>query len=44
MRGPDPVRAPPQGEEDLLEWEIPGRVDAEPPPEPLPGQERMSFE
>jgi len=34
----------PAGEEDLLEWEVPGRADAEPPPEPLPGQERMSFE
>jgi len=40
----EPVRAPPQGEEDLLEWEIPERADSEPPPEPLPGQERMSFE
>jgi hypothetical protein len=40
----EPVRAPPQGEEDLLEWEIPERGDGEPPPEPLPGQERMSFE
>ncbi len=42
--GAEPVRAPPQGEEDLMEWEIPERADAEPPPEPLPGQERMSFE
>ena len=41
----EPVRAPPQGEEDVLEWEVPGRADdVEPPPEPLPGQERMSFE
>jgi hypothetical protein len=40
----EPIRAPPQGEEDLLEWEIPERSDSEPPPEPLPGQERMSFE
>ncbi len=35
---------PPDGEEDLLEWEVPGRADGEPPPEPLPGQESMSFE
>jgi hypothetical protein len=35
---------PPDGEEDLLEWEVPGGADAEPPPEPLPGQESMSFE
>ncbi len=34
----------PDGEEDLLEWEVPGRADAEPPPQPLPGQESMSFE
>jgi hypothetical protein len=38
------LRPPPQGEEDLLEWEVPGRVDADPPPDPLPGQESMSFE
>jgi hypothetical protein len=38
------LRPPPAGEEDLLEWEVPGRDDAEPPPEPLPGQESMSFE
>ncbi len=38
------LRPPPQGEEDLLEWEVPGHSDAEPPPEPLPGQETMSFE
>ncbi len=45
--GPDSaeaLRPPPAGEEDLLEWEVPGRVDSEPPPEPLPGQETMSFE
>jgi hypothetical protein len=35
---------PPDGEEDLLEWEVPGGADAEAPPEPLPGQESMSFE
>jgi hypothetical protein len=38
------LRPPPQGEEDLMEWEVPGRVDDEPPPQPLPGQESMSFE
>jgi hypothetical protein len=38
------LRPAPAGEEDLLEWEVPGRADAEPPPEPLPGQESMSFE
>lgn len=38
------LRPPPQGEEDLLEWEVPERTDSEPPPEPLPGQESMSFE
>jgi hypothetical protein len=30
--------------EDLLEWELPGERDREPPPEPIPGQERLSFE
>ena len=29
-------------EDELLEWETPGAAD--PPPEPLPGQERLSFE
>ena len=29
-------------EDELLEWETPGA--AEPPPEPLPGQERLTFE
>jgi hypothetical protein len=38
------IRPPPPGEEDLLEWEIPGESDTEAAPEPLPGQERMSFE
>ena len=39
------LRPPPQGEEDLLEWEVPGeREHAGEPPEPLPGQESMSFE
>jgi hypothetical protein len=43
-RPTEALRPPPQGEEDLLEWEVPGRADPEPPPEPLPGQESMSFE
>jgi len=38
MRAAEPI------DDELLEWETPGRADAEPPPEPLPGQERMSFE
>jgi hypothetical protein len=40
-----PVAAQPQGPvaiEDELDWEIPGRSD--PPPEPIPGQERLTFE
>ena len=41
---PEALRPPPQGEEDLLEWEIPGEEDGAPPPDPIPGQERMSFE
>jgi hypothetical protein len=40
----EPVHAPTAGDDDLLEWETPGREGAEPPPEPLPGQESMSFE
>ncbi|SRR5579871_2291040 len=43
-RPSDAVRPPPPGEEDLLEWEIPGDADAEAAPDPIPGQERMSFE
>lgn len=32
-------------DDELLEWEMPARSDdAEPPPQPLPGQERLSFE
>jgi hypothetical protein len=31
-------------DDELLEWEMPDRPDAEPPPQPLPGQERLSFE
>ncbi|MCW3034415.1 MAG: hypothetical protein JWM60_2760 [Solirubrobacterales bacterium] len=38
-----PVRAEAAAEDEPLEWEMPGR-SAEPPPEPLPGQERLSFE
>lgn len=41
-----PPAAPGAGapvEDELLEWEMPAR-SSEPPPEPLPGQERLSFE
>jgi hypothetical protein len=38
-----PVRAEASADEELLEWEMPGH-SPEPPPEPLPGQERLSFE
>jgi hypothetical protein len=31
-------------EDELLEWELPGERDREAPPEPIPGQERLSFE
>jgi hypothetical protein len=46
---PPPAAAPdehPQAtvDDELLEWEMPARPDAEPPPQPLPGQERISFE
>jgi hypothetical protein len=30
--------------EEELEWEMPDSSTADPPPEPLPGQERLSFE
>lgn len=40
----DPVRAAGPTEDEPLEWEMPERSTAEPPPEPLPGQERLSFE
>ncbi len=30
-------------EDELLEWEVPDRSN-EPPPEPIPGQERLTFE
>jgi hypothetical protein len=44
-QGPStPIPAQPQAAalDDELDWEMPGR--AEPPPEPIPGQERLSFE
>ncbi|HEX4437235.1 MAG TPA: hypothetical protein VH061_10615 [Solirubrobacteraceae bacterium] len=31
-------------DDELLEWEMPPRPDDEQPPQPLPGQERLSFE
>jgi hypothetical protein len=31
-------------DDELLEWEMPASPDSEPPPQPLPGQERLSFE
>jgi hypothetical protein len=31
-------------EEDSLEWELPGDREREPPPENIPGQERLTFE
>ncbi len=40
---PGAPEAPPS-DDDLLEWELPGERDREPPPEPIPGQERLSFE
>jgi hypothetical protein len=40
----EPVGAPAQSEDELLEWETPDRGEQDPPPQPLPGQERMSFE
>jgi hypothetical protein len=33
-----------QPEESSLEWELPGDREREPPPENIPGQERLSFE
>jgi hypothetical protein len=45
--GVEPIESAPQaadGDEELLEWEMPDRATAEPPPEPIPGQERLSFE
>jgi hypothetical protein len=36
-------RAEASAEDELLEWEMPDR-STEPPPEPLPGQERLTFE
>ena len=40
---PAPAHAEATVEDELLEWEMPDRA-AEPPPEPIPGQERLSFE
>jgi hypothetical protein len=40
----EPVHAVAPSEDELLEWETPERGEEEPPPKPLPGQERMSFE
>jgi hypothetical protein len=40
----DPVRAPAPAQEEGFEWEHPDRASDEPPSEPLPGQERLSFE
>lgn len=41
-----PVRAPlaTAMEDESLEWELPDRATAEPPPDPLPGQEHLPFE
>jgi hypothetical protein len=33
-----------QSAEDSLEWELPGDREREPPPQNIPGQERLSFE
>jgi hypothetical protein len=41
---PEPVSAAAPSDDELLEWEMPDRGEQEPPPQPLPGQERMSFE
>jgi hypothetical protein len=38
-----PVRVEATADDELLEWEMPDRSD-DPPPEPLPGQERLTFE
>jgi hypothetical protein len=41
-----PVRAsaPAEGQEDPLEWELPGDRDGEGIPQEIPGQERLTFE
>ncbi|HEY4451813.1 MAG TPA: hypothetical protein VGN13_09495 [Solirubrobacteraceae bacterium] len=41
-----PVRAtaPAEGQDDALEWELPGDRDAEGIPHEIPGQERLTFE
>jgi hypothetical protein len=46
QQSPGPVRAPltTEMEDESLEWELPDRATAEPPPEPLPGQEHLPFE
>ncbi len=42
---PEPVSAPRPSDDELLEWETPERgAQDDRPPQPLPGQERMSFE
>ncbi|MGO9489171.1 MAG: hypothetical protein ACLQBB_09125 [Solirubrobacteraceae bacterium] len=40
----DQAPAESASEEDPLEWEVSGDPASEPAPEPLPGQERLSFE
>lgn len=42
----EPVRAPltTEMEDESLEWELPDHATAEPPPDPLPGQEHLPFE
>lgn len=42
--GAGPVRAPLPAAEESLEWELPDHATAEPPPDPLPGQEHLPFE
>ena len=42
VAAPEPAAA--AAEEELLEWEDVARAAPEPPPEPIPGQERLSFE
>jgi hypothetical protein len=42
--GREPSGEDPSGDDEALDWEMPERTASEPPPEPLPGQERLSFE
>ena len=48
--GPEHKAAHEASSDDSFEWEMPGEEDdelaeaADPPPEPIPGQERLSFE